>query len=169
MTLIEEVLGFSRDFINNRSARTKERKEKIRNALGSLTGEFINFGCSTCYVEALFKIKNLTIMASSKYELKRGVVLQAFGDASKTCTNDTITDELGDWYMKHYPEKAIYFARMPVPGTINAPANIVIVPAAKKEPSVKEEPTVDDITDSLMNEAMDPTKVKVQRSRKTKK
>jgi len=55
-------------------------------------------------------------MASTKYELKKGVLLEAFGDPSKTCTNATLTDELGDWYMAHYPDKAIYFSRLPRPG-----------------------------------------------------
>lgn len=55
-------------------------------------------------------------MATNKYELKKGVLLEAFGDASKTCTNDTITDDIGDWFMKFQPEKAIYFARYPGQG-----------------------------------------------------
>jgi len=65
-------------------------------------------------------------MATSKYELKKGVLLTAFGDASKTCTNDTITDELGDWYMKHYPEKAIYFSRLP--GAPPVPPSVKVIP-----------------------------------------
>lgn len=58
-------------------------------------------------------IINSQPMASRNYELKRGVLLQAFGDASKTCTNDTITDELAEWYLKNQPEKIIYFSKLP--------------------------------------------------------
>ncbi|MCJ7447899.1 MAG: hypothetical protein MUO72_09410 [Bacteroidales bacterium] len=66
-------------------------------------------------------------MATPKgYELKRGVLLQAFGDASKTCTNDTLTDELGDWYMANQPEKVIYFSRLPATPVI--PPSVVIIP-----------------------------------------
>jgi len=77
-----------------------------------------------------FKKLNTTKMATQNYELKRGVLLQAFGDASKTCTNDTITDELAEWYLKHYPEKAVLFARMPVQQP-TPPPEIKIMPPAK--------------------------------------
>lgn len=136
MTIVEEVQSFARDYINLREYRTSDRKLKIRQALRYLTGEKINFGCSTCYIEALFRIIKITKMATSKYELKKGVVLQAFGDASKTCTNNTITDELGDWYMRFHPEKLVYFARYP--SAINTPAPVVreavtVIPPTKLE------------------------------------
>ena len=145
MNLIDEVLLFSRDYINNKTGRTKEHKVKIKEALRQLTGEKFNFGCSTCYIEALFKILNLTKMATPKgYELKRGVLLEAFGDSSKTCTNDTLTDELGDWYMKHYPEKAIYFSKIPaiIPEQVFAP----IPKEVKIEPS-----SADKLTEGVPN------------------
>jgi hypothetical protein len=93
-------------------------------------------------------------MATRKYELKKGVVLTAFGDASKTCTNDTITDELGDWYMKHYPDKAIYFSR--VPGSPVVPPSVkVIPPTIKIIPPVEVvspvEPEVSEVAETLIN------------------
>lgn len=72
--------------------------------------------CSTCYIEALLEIvksfKKID-MATSNYELKRGVLLESFGHPEKTCTNDTLTDELAEWHLRENPGKAIYFARMP--------------------------------------------------------
>lgn len=133
MTIVEEVLLFARDYINKRECRTGDNKTKIRQALRVLTGEILNFGCSTCYIEALFKIIKITKMATSKYELKKGVVLQVFGDPTKTCTNNTITDELGDWYVKHHPEKLVYFARYPKPGAPVVHRDMTIVPPEKKE------------------------------------
>jgi len=128
MTIIDEVLAFSSDYVNNRSRRTPERQAKIREALKALTGQILGKSCGTCYIEAIFKIKYITNMASSKYVLKRGVVLQAFGDPTKTCTNATITDELGDWYMRNYPDKVRYFDKIPAI-TVSAPipAGIKIV------------------------------------------
>jgi len=74
-------------------------------------------------------------MATIKgYELKKGVLLQAFGDASKTCTNDTLTDELAEWYLKNFPEKAIYFSRIPVRPAPVVPKNVTIVEPKKVEP-----------------------------------
>jgi hypothetical protein len=155
MVLIDEVVSFARSYINKRSYRTEERKAKIKEALLQLTGEKLNFGCSTCYIEALFKILNYQKMATPKgYELKKGVLLQAFGDASKTCTNLTLTDELAEWYLKHYPEKAVLFARIPggintvtppairiIPPNIVKPENIIIPPdkIAKEDPIKRKE------------------------------
>jgi hypothetical protein len=148
---MEEVLMFARDYINHPASRTKERKAKIRDAIRRLTGDVLGESCGTCYIEALFKIINLNKM--SKYELKKGVVLQAFGDASKTCTNNTITDELAEWYLKYHPEKRIYFAKIPVevsvvpptirivpPTNIVKPENIVLPEDVLKETLLSEEP-----------------------------
>jgi hypothetical protein len=137
MTIVEEVQSFARNYINLKEYRTSDRKLKIRQALSYLTGEKINFGCSTCYIEALFRIIKITKMATSKYELKKGVVLQAFGDSSKTCTNNTITDELGDWYLANHPEKLIYFVRYPnrssvvIPPIVNKA--VTVIPPTKIE------------------------------------
>jgi hypothetical protein len=111
--IIDDVQAFSRDFINFKSFRTSQRKAKIREAYKLLTGENIRVSCSTCYIEALLLIVNSQPMASRNYELKRGVLLQAFGDASKTCTNDTLTDELAEWYLRNQPEKIVYFSKLP--------------------------------------------------------
>jgi hypothetical protein len=111
-------LSFSREYINDRKERTSERKQKIRQAYKELTGKDINGRCSTCYIEALLKILKLTPqipkeMAAKNYELKKGVLLQAFGHPEKTCTNFTLTDELAEWHLAQHPGKAIFFARMP--------------------------------------------------------
>jgi hypothetical protein len=143
--IYDEVHSFARDYINDKSFRTYTRKAKIREAYELLTGEKIKISCSTCYIEALLTIINNTKMASSKYELKKGVLLQAFGDASKTCTNDTLTDELGDWYMKNYPEKIIYFSRVPSVTRQVIPPSITII--QPKERVV--EPTVDKLAEKL--------------------
>jgi hypothetical protein len=111
--IIDDVQAFARDFINFKSFRTSDRRVKIREAYKVLTGKNIRVSCSTCYIEALLLIVNSQPMATRNYELKRGVLLQAFGDASKTCTNDTLTDELAEWYIKNQPEKIRYFSKLP--------------------------------------------------------
>jgi hypothetical protein len=147
MTITDEVLLFARDFINYKSFRTKGRKKKIREVYKEITGENIKISCSTCYLEALFTIIKNSKMATQKYELKKGVVLQAFGDASKTCTNDTITDELGDWYMKNQPEKRVYFSRYPLTlEPIINPEIKIIPPVTEKQPEEIIAETVNQIT-----------------------
>jgi hypothetical protein len=179
--LVDEIQSFARDFINVKSFRTSSRKAKIREAYKSLTGENIKITCNTCYIEALLTIINSKPMATRNYELKKGVLLQAFGDASKTCTNDTLTDELAQWYLKNYPEKAVFFSRiLQVPVNVNP--DIRIIPPAKNEPEkddfskmpeewkernkipVEERTEVSDTASKLIESVIQP----VKRSRKPK-
>ena len=134
--MINEVASFARDYINKPAYRTTERKAKIRAALKQLTGEIVVISCGTCYIEALYKILKRTTMATSNYELRKGVVLQVFGDPTKTCTNLTLTDALAKWYLKYYPEKAIYFTRRPAPEVPVIPPSITIITPEVKEPEV---------------------------------
>ena len=135
MKLYEEVHRFSREYINNKSLRSSWRKRKIREAYEKLTGEKIKVSCNTCYIEALLTIVNNTKMGSQNFDLKRGVVLQAFGQPKKTCTNDTITDELGEWYLTHYPEKIVLFSRVPAKFRSTPPKDIIIIVPEKVKPA----------------------------------
>lgn len=151
MKLIEEVLSFSREYVNKPQARTPERKAKIREVIKSLTGQKLEISCGTCYLEALFKIINLTSMATSKYEIKRGALIQVFGHPEKAVTNLTITDEIGDWYMTHHPEKMVYFSRYPGKGVVIPAAvpalEIIQPPVARNEqiPEAKEIPPPEEV------------------------
>lgn len=137
--IVDEVKGFAREYINKPPTRTAGRKAKIREAYKVLTGKTILVSCATCYIEAIFKILNLTNMASSKYEIRKGVVLQVFGDPSKTCTNATITDELGDYYLKNHPEKLRFFTKYPKPVKAVAPEPVKAEPVDEVvEQEVKE-------------------------------
>jgi len=157
--IIDEVQRFARDFINVKSFRTSSRKAKIREAYTLLTGEKIKVSCSTCYIEALLLIVNSKPMATRNYELKKGVLLEAFGDASKTCTNDTITDELGDWYMANQPEKIIYFERTrSVPPPVAQPRITIIPPVEKVVEKVVEK----DMGTELMEQVLEPKKKQVK-------
>ncbi len=137
--------------------RTGERKRLIREAYHELFGLKLAGSCSTCYIEAVLRILKYNPMPSSKYELKKGVVLQAFGHPEKTCTNLTITDELGDWYMEHFPEKVVYFVRYPRPAKPAGLANVKIINKQPEQPAgTTEQPagtpeqliakTIDDLT-----------------------
>ena len=140
MKLIEEVLAFSREYVNKPLTRTPARKAKIREVIKNLTGQKLDISCGTCYLEALFKIINLSSMATSKYEIKRGALVQVFGHPDKAVTNNTITDEIGDWYVQNHPEKLVYFARYPGKGVITPAATpgIQIIPAAVKNEQIPE-------------------------------
>jgi hypothetical protein len=145
MTEIDEVISFSREYINNRYARTPERKEKIRIASKNLFGTSLPFSCGTCYLEAIFKIIKSSKMAS-RYELKKGVLLQAFGHPEKACTNNTITDELAEWYLTNYPEKAVFFAKIPP----REPVKVVYVP-----PKAEPKPVAPNTFEAMVNQLTD--------------
>jgi len=96
------------------------------------------------------------------YLLKPGVLLQAFGDASKTCTNANLTDELAQWHLSQCPEKAKYFAR--IPGTQATPVRVV-PPVNIVPPEIRiVPPVIPDIT-NIVEEKIEP----VKKPRKTKK
>jgi hypothetical protein len=125
MLPVDEIIGFSVNYINRKEERTLSRKRKIRKVYRELFGRDIKGSCSTCYIEALLEIvktfKRIN-MATPNYELKRGVLLESFGHPEKTCTNDSLTDELAEWHLRQCPEKAIYFARTPGGFVTNIPA-----------------------------------------------
>ena len=95
-------------------------------------GGHLNAGCSTCYIEALFKILNKKQMASSNYILKKGVVLQVFGDASRSYTWKTITDEIAEQILREYPEKRIFFDQVPSP-VVAIPEPVATIAEAEEE------------------------------------
>jgi hypothetical protein len=101
MDLIEEVLAFSREYVNGKV--TKERKDKIAAAYKKLTGENLRISCGTCFIEAIFKIKKIMERVPCKYRLKPGALLRTFGDESKTCTNANLTNELADFHLRNNP------------------------------------------------------------------
>lgn len=112
-TLYKEIESFARDFINGN--RTPERKLLISRAYKQLTGNNLKKSCSTCYIEAIFKIieKMKAPKEICRYRLKKGARLRAFSDESKTCTNDNLTDELAEWHLARNPGLAGKFEVMP--------------------------------------------------------
>lgn len=170
--LIDEVIAFARDYINNRTYRTAERKAKIKEVLIQLTGEKINFGCSTCYIEALFKILNLTQMATPKgYELRKGYLAQ-FQDAYngiKSFTNLQMTDDIAEEYLRRYPERAIYFARIPAPIPKPIPLIPVIPEIIEPEKIIIPEENPLEFAQSLIETGTKEPKKSVKKPTKAKK
>ena len=123
-------------------------------------GGHLNAGCSTCYIEALFKILNKKQMASNNYILKKGVVLQVFGDASRSYTWKTITDEIAEQILKEFPGKSIFFDKIPLP-VIEVPEPVIEAPV--------EAPAEEEYTGRPVNEITHDLVEKVTRKRTPKK
>ena len=176
MTEIDEVLSFSREYVNKRSCRTPERKAKIRQVIRSLTGERLGKSCGTCYIEAVFKIIKLYNM--SQYELKRGYVAQFDGSFNdiKAFTNNNLLSDPGKYdpvcaeWARRYPAKAnIFLVRKPgaavFPPEIKIiPPQTVIIPPVKKEEAKEPEK----IAENLINSISAPSKIGKSKSTKTK-
>ena len=69
-------------------------------------------------------------MASTRYVLKKGAILQTFGNPSKTLTNQKADNALADWYYNEKPETRKYFESYIPPRPAATP---------KEEPPVKQE------------------------------
>lgn len=71
-------------------------------------------------------------MAFSQYELRRGYValLAKPLDGVKAFTNKQITDELAQEFLRQFPQRAVYFTKMPRPATPGVPTGINIVEPA---------------------------------------
>jgi hypothetical protein len=158
--LTDEIHAFAREYVNYKGSRNSTRNAKIRKAYKELTGKSIKVTCSTCYIEALYEIINNTKMATINYELKRGYVAQ-FDEAFKgvkAFTNDTVTDELAGEYLKRYPSRDIYFARIPSNSAYVSPAVKIIPPSIEVIP-----PTPEDIIASVIDP---PVKKVVKKGKK---
>lgn len=141
MTEIDEVLSFSRDFINNRLHRTPERKAKIQKVIKQITGETLGKSCGTCYIEALFKILKLHVM--SQYELKRGYVAQfdtgTFRDIAAFTNENLLNDPAkydpicAEWSRQNPAKAATFLVRSPGSTIPYVPPSITIIPPVKKE------------------------------------
>ena len=111
MTRLEEVKAFARDYINGN--RTRERDAAIRQVYQQLTGSTLRTSCGTCMIEGLFKILKIMNKPASKYQLKKGAVLQPFGNADMFATWETLTDEIAEWHLRHTRGAASLFAKLP--------------------------------------------------------
>lgn len=132
--MVEEVIKFMREYVNDPSSRTKEKDQKIKAVYRQLTGEILRINCHTCYVEALFKIKKIMEKKSCSYRLKPGALLRAFGDESKTCTNNNLTDELAEYHLRTNPGCRKLFSIVPEPEETDKVLDIVPPVTTAPEP-----------------------------------
>lgn len=111
MSNLTDVRAFARDYINGN--QTQERRRIIRAAYYQLTGINLRVSCGTCYIEAIFTILKKMEQKPCKYRLKKGALLQAFGNSDLLCTNDNLTDEKAEWHLRNTRGAASLFAVMP--------------------------------------------------------
>jgi hypothetical protein len=135
LPLIEEVKSFCREYVNSKEVRTPERDEKIKTAYKIVTGKAVRKTCGTCLIEAILTINNYTM---SRYVLKKGARLVAFGNFSKNATNKNMTDELAEWHLARNPTVAKLFEI--IPGKEEPKIKTVSEPVIKVYP--KTEPAV---------------------------
>jgi len=77
--------------------------------------------CSNCVSDAFFELYNIwkrdplhfEALYNCEYRLRAGVLLQEFGDKTKTATNKSLTNELAEYHLRTNPQCARLFERMP--------------------------------------------------------
>ena len=160
MSVIQEVLMFTREYVNNAKYRTRENKDKIRAAYRQITGESLTTNCGTCLIEALFKIKKMMEKQPCKYLLKPGALrTPIFGDTSTQFTNENITDELAEMDLKLNPGAKIYYSRIP---------ELKVIPAEKAKIIPAEKVPVEAPTDAKEDVKSSEPKSAPKRSHKKK-
>lgn len=98
--------------------------------------------CQRCYHDAVIEIalylrKNKKMEEKKNYELRAGYIIHTpeFHDG-KIFTNDNLTDEVAAEYLKKYPQKARFFARIPeetAETAANEPKNTDVASSSPKE------------------------------------
>lgn len=167
--MVQEILSFMREYVNDPSSRTNERNQKIKSAYRQLTGETLRIGCHTCYVEALFKIKKIMEKKSCSYRLKPGALLRAFGDESKTCTNANLTDELAEYHLRTNPGCRGLFSIVPEPEEVMSDLKMVPVDIKESDPIKEPEPAKETEKEPVKTEPKEPVKEPVKGKRSPKK
>ena len=112
--IIEELKG---RFDNPFSSYDKNQIEKLYFAVLGKT--FVATSCQQCYhdalVEVIHYIKNNNKMAEKKnFVLRAGVIINCpTFQGGKVFSNDNLTDEVAEEYLKAFPEQAVLFDELP--------------------------------------------------------
>jgi hypothetical protein len=134
MSNLDQVKSFARDYINGQ--QTAERRRIIAAAYYQLTGERVRRTCGTCYIEAIFTILKKMELKPCKYRLKKGALLQAFGNSDKICTNENLTNELAEWHLRNTRGAASLFAILPADAPVYG-EEVKAIAEPAKEPESK--------------------------------
>lgn len=112
--IIEELKG---KFDNPFSSYDKNQIEKLYIAVLGKT--FVATSCQQCYHDALVEVihylKNNNKMAEKKnFVLRAGVIINCpTFQGGKVFSNDNLTDEVAEEYLKAFPKQAVLFDELP--------------------------------------------------------
>ena len=112
---LETVERLKTTISNEFSASDKENIVTLYREV--LRKEFVKSTCNDCYRDALIEVytylkREGKMKEKSDYTLKNGVVIQVFG-TNKVYTNENITNETAEAYLKEYPKAINQFAHYP--------------------------------------------------------
>lgn len=109
---IEKVLSYGNDYVNNTA--NNKKKKLLRQLYYELFNQRIR-NCSTCIIEAYFKIKQLTNLKTkimTQFKLKAGKQIQKHGQRN-VITNANLTDETAIDLLKSNKGYKKFFEEMP--------------------------------------------------------
>lgn len=79
---------------------------------------FVRTSCNDCYRDAIIEMsvylkKHGKMKEKREYKLKSGVLLQMEFGSPDFYTNENLTDDIAEEYLKKYPDNVGYFAELP--------------------------------------------------------
>lgn len=79
---------------------------------------FVRTSCNDCYRDAIIEMsvylkKHGKMKEKRAYKLKSGVLLQMEFGSPDFYTNENLTDDIAEEYLKKYPDNVGYFAELP--------------------------------------------------------
>lgn len=107
---IDKVASFARDYINNVSEQTEERKQAIADAAFVLFAE--RRGCDSCLIDFAIKIYKMS-ENNTKYHVLHGAVLEFHSHFDLAMTVHNTTDDLAELHLAEHPQKIKFFDEYP--------------------------------------------------------
>jgi hypothetical protein len=151
MNEIETIKSFAREWING-NGRTPDRKRLIVATYQQLFNERLRTRCSTCLIEAIFRIINHKPMENKcHFRLRKGAILQPFGGG--IITNDNLTDEIAFECLRTGAANPSMFSVMPEIPMDDARPDLEIVPAGDEtNPETTVEQIAGDVEPEIVHE-----------------
>lgn len=118
MNEVVEIFNKLSELKGRTNALTQSDKYYIKSVYYAVIQKELKKTCTNCYSDALFeillKLKKHNIMEKKKssYLLKNGVILHC-AKFSDVVSNDNITDELAEKFLKDNPKRINFFASFP--------------------------------------------------------
>ena len=115
---VTEVIDRLKELGGMASLSLQEKAEVEGLYYDVLDKTFVRTSCNDCYRDAIIEMsvylkKHGKMKEKREYKLKSGVLLQMEFGSPDFYTNENLTDDIAEEYLKKYPDNVGYFAELP--------------------------------------------------------